>query len=110
MYPEPVEGGKANRNRQRAVGAASLDAEGAGCATTLCPQHCRCPQHLREEEIPFLWPDGNSNKNNAPSQKKGEKKSKKNQEQPLKRCIVSFRSLNGIISKQPIKNESECVL
>lgn len=79
MYPEPVEGGKANRNRQRAVGAASLDAEGAGCATTLCPQHCRCPQHLREEEIPFLWPDGNSNENNAPFPKE---RGKKEQEEP----------------------------
>lgn len=74
MYPKRVERGKANRNRQRVVGTDSLDTEGAGCATRLHPQPRRCPQHLREEEIPFLWPDGNSNKNNVPSQKKGKKK------------------------------------
>lgn len=38
------------------------------------------------------------------------KKKKKDSGAPFKRCLVSFRFLNGIISKHPIKNESECVL
>lgn len=110
MYPEPVEGGKANRNRQRAVGTARVDAEGAGC-DTLSPALQGIVQHLQEDRNSLSLTRWQQQKNYIPShEKEKKKKSKRNQEQPLKRCIVSFRFLNGIISKQPIKNESECVL
>lgn len=71
MYPKPAERGKAIRNRQRDVGTASLDAEGAGCDTSTAGNS---PTPARGQKFPFCGQMATATKITCPPTRKKEKK------------------------------------